>query len=313
MPPLSKTMPDPQNIVLRTVGLSKQYGKKTVLTDVNLAVPAGAILGFLGPNGAGKTTTMRTLVGLIRPTAGHIQIFGQDIRANPAIIAEKVGAMIETPGFYGYLSAYTNLQIFAQTSGLPINTRQFDQILDQVGLREKARQPVKTYSTGMKQRLGIACVLLTSPKLIILDEPMNGLDPAGTQEIRQLIRQLHEAGRTIVFSSHLLAEVEQVCTHIAVIHRGKLITQEKIDVLLTQSPLLKLEVASASHAESALKMYFETETIDDRWLSLYTTKDNVPRILAILNQQQIDVFQIFADANHLERLFLEMTSDAVPV
>jgi ABC-type multidrug transport system ATPase subunit len=220
---------------IRTTGLTKRYGSVTAVDGIELDVPPGDIYGFLGPNGSGKTTTVRMLLGLVLPTAGTVEVLGARIPRHARSVLHRVGALVEAPAAYGHLAARTNLSIMdAAGPGGPRRTRRarIDEALEHVGLAGVGRRPVKAYSLGMRQRLGLAAALLRKPELLILDEPTNGLDPLGIQEIRQLLLDLNaSAGTTIFLSSHLLAEVEQLCRRVGVIDRGRLVLQDSLAAL----------------------------------------------------------------------------------
>ncbi len=218
------------DLALRTRGLTKRYGQRLAVADLNLEVRRGEIFGFLGPNGAGKTTTIRMLLGLIAPSAGSVEILGQDLRRQPGLVLPRVGALIETPALYLYLSARNNLRVMASALG-GVPERRLDEVLEMVGLRSRQKDRVRTYSLGMKQRLGLALALLHDPELLILDEPANGLDPAGIVEMRDLLHRLAAQGKTIFISSHLLSEVQQICTRVAIIRLGRLVTEASVEEL----------------------------------------------------------------------------------
>jgi ABC-2 type transport system ATP-binding protein len=207
--------------VLSTHRLSKSYGRRPAVRELDLEVRRGEVFGFLGPNGAGKTTTIRMALGLIRPTAGSIEILGRDLQTDGGRVLPKVGALVEAPALYPYLSGRDNLRAFAGVLGGVPGSR-LDEVLELVGLAGRQRDKVRSYSLGMKQRLGIATALLNDPELLILDEPANGLDPAGIVEMRDLLRQLAAAGKTVFISSHVLAEVQQICDRVAIINLGQL-------------------------------------------------------------------------------------------
>jgi ABC-2 type transport system ATP-binding protein len=220
---------------IRTVGLTKRYGSVTAVDGIELDVQAGDIYGFLGPNGSGKTTTVRMLLGLVLPTAGTVEVLGASIPKHARSVLHRVGALVEAPAAYGHLGARANLSIFdAAGPGGSRRTRRarIDEALEQVGLAAVGRRPVKAYSLGMRQRLGIAAALLRKPDLLILDEPTNGLDPRGIQEIRALLLDLNASiGTTIFLSSHLLAEVEHLCRRVGVVDRGRLVLQDSLAAL----------------------------------------------------------------------------------
>jgi len=217
-------------VVLRTRNLSKQYGKRLAVDNLNLEVHRGEIFGFLGPNGAGKTTTIRMALGLIAPTSGSVEILGRDVFAYRAQILPRVGSLVETPALYTYLSGRNNLRAVGSVLG-GVPKARIDAVLDVVGLGIRQKDRVRTYSLGMKQRLGVAMALLQDPDVLILDEPANGLDPAGIVEMRDLMHRLSAEGKTVFISSHLLTEVQQICTRVGIIHLGKLITESTVEEL----------------------------------------------------------------------------------
>jgi ABC-type multidrug transport system ATPase subunit len=217
-------------VVLRMRSLSKRYGQRLAVDSLNLEVRRGEIFGFLGPNGAGKTTTIRMALGLIAPTAGSVEILGQDVATHRARILPRVGALVEQPALYLYMSGRSNLRAVGSVLGGVSDTR-LDTVLELVGLRARQKDRVKTYSLGMKQRLGVAMALLQDPDVLILDEPANGLDPAGIVEMRDLLHRLAAEGKTIFISSHILSEVQQICTRVAIINLGRLVTESTVEDL----------------------------------------------------------------------------------
>ncbi|MGZ4480430.1 MAG: ATP-binding cassette domain-containing protein [Nocardioidaceae bacterium] len=213
---------------VRTVGLTKRFGHQTAVDALDLEVPSGAVYGFLGPNGSGKTTTIRMLLGLVTPTAGTVELLGRPMPAAAAAVLPRVGALVEGPAFHPYLSGRDNLarlEAADPTSDPRSSRRRIDAALDRVGLLAAARKRYRAYSLGMRQRLAIANALLRSRDLLVLDEPTNGLDPQGTREVRSLVGSLADEGRTVLVSSHLLSEVEQMCTHVGIMHVGRLVAQ----------------------------------------------------------------------------------------
>jgi ABC-2 type transport system ATP-binding protein len=216
---------------LSTHSLSKSYGDRPAVKDLTLDVHGGEILGFLGPNGAGKTTTIRMALGLIRPTAGRVEILGEDIAHHAARVLPRVGALVESPALYLYMSGRDNLRAFASVLGGVPNTR-LDEVLELVDLTGRQRDRVGSYSMGMKQRLGVATALLHDPELLMLDEPANGLDPAGIVEMRDLLRRLAVQGKTVFISSHVLGEVQQICDRVAIINHGELVRLAPVAELL---------------------------------------------------------------------------------
>ncbi len=236
-PPLAPA----RDIVLQTVNLTKAYGQRVAVRGLSLEIARGEVFGFLGPNGAGKTTTIRMLLNLIKPTSGEVRLFGQRLADRPRGLLPRVGALIEQPSFQSYLSGRDNLIVVGGYTG-GIEARRVDEVLDIVGLRERGKDRYSTYSLGMKQRLGVGAALLTDPELIILDEPGNGLDPAGIVEMRELIRRLAQMNKTIFVSSHILAEVRQVCTRIGIVRSGQLIALGSVDELLKATSRWEVEV-----------------------------------------------------------------------
>ncbi len=219
-------------VVLRTRQLTKRYGERLAVNHLDLEVYRGDIFGFLGPNGAGKTTTIRMALGLITPTSGSVEILGKEVATHRAQILPRVGALIEAPALYLYMSGRDNLRAVASVLG-GVPDGRIDAVLELVGLQNRQKDRVRTYSLGMKQRLGVAMALLQDPDLLVLDEPANGLDPAGIVEMRDLMRQLSAAGKTVFISSHVLTEVRQICTRVAIMNLGKLVTETTIEDLVS--------------------------------------------------------------------------------
>jgi ABC-2 type transport system ATP-binding protein len=217
-------------IVLRTRTLTKRYGTRIAVDQLSVETRRGEIFGFLGPNGAGKTTTIRMCLGLITPTVGSVEILGHDVAREGPRILPRVGALVEQPALYPYLSGRDNLRSVGDALG-GVSTARLDAVLEVVGLRGREQDRVRAYSLGMRQRLGLAIALLCDPELLILDEPANGLDPAGIVEMRDLLRRLAAEGKTIFLSSHVLAEVQQICTRVAIINRGQLVTVSSVEDL----------------------------------------------------------------------------------
>jgi ABC-2 type transport system ATP-binding protein len=230
-----------RDLALATRGLVKRYGSRTALAGLDLAVPRGLVYGFLGPNGAGKTTTMRLLVGLLRADAGSIELLGEPYTGRERRRLFRVGALIESPTFYPYLSGADNLRVLAAT-GAPTRRQRVEEVLDFVGLRERGRDKVGNYSLGMKQRLGIAGALLSDPELLLLDEPANGLDPAGIVAMRQTLRHLTGMGKTVFISSHILPEVEQLADVVGIVDRGQLVREGTLQQLLEEGGHIRLRV-----------------------------------------------------------------------
>ena len=238
---------DPETTVLATHELTKRFGQLMAVDQLSLEVKRGEIFGFLGPNGAGKTTTMRMALGLIRPTSGWVELFGQNVATSSAKVLPQVGPLVETPALYSHLSGRDNLRIFAAELG-GVEPKRIDELLELTELRSRQKSRVSTYSLGMRQRLGLAVALLHDPQLLMLDEPANGLDPAGIKATRALLRRLRDQGKTVFISSHVLGEVERVCDRVAILRRGKLVYLGEIGALREGPGTFRLEVADREGA-----------------------------------------------------------------
>lgn len=291
--------------------LTKRFGKRTVVDDISFTVGAGEVYGFLGPNGAGKSTTIRMLVNLVRPHQGEIFLFGRSIQNEGNKVLSPVGALIESPDFYKHLSARRNLELLAQMQTVPAS--RIDEVLDIVGLTDRAADKVKAYSQGMKQRLGIAQALLSRPQLLILDEPTNGLDPQGMKEIRDLIRQLSGEGMTIFLSSHLLDEVERVCSSMAILNRGKMVTSGSVSDLLGAGGEVRVEcqVDNVTRATEILQAqdYVREVKTQRGILSVTLPSDKTADANRILVEAGIAVVA-FTPRTSLEDYFLSITHEA---
>ncbi len=292
---------------IETSQLGKRYRQAWAVRDLNLQLREGAVFGFLGPNGAGKTTTIRMLLGLITPSQGGGTILGHDIRTDREPIVRQVGAIVESPASYGYLSGYDNLLVLAQTAGVVDHSR-INDVLHTVDLAERARDKVKTYSLGMKQRLAIAAALLHNPKIIFLDEPTNGLDPAGTVEVRELIKQLGHDGHTIFLSSHLLHEVEQVCSDVAIVNKGQMVTQGRVADLVRDSAALLIEAEPFPIVQAvAERMGVRVQQTGPRTATVALTPNRAPELTAALVRAGANVWQITPQRSTLEQRFLQLT------
>jgi ABC-2 type transport system ATP-binding protein len=302
-------------IAIQTDNLTKRYARDKIavlaVNKLNLEVEAGQVYGFLGPNGAGKTTTIRMLMDLIRPTAGSAAIYGHSVRAPGAL--KRVGALVEGPAFYGYLDGRTNLEILARTAG-SYSPARVASLLEQVGLASKSGQQVSGYSMGMKQRLGIAAALLDDPELVILDEPTNGLDPAGIQEMRAFIRGLVlEQGKTVFLSSHLLNEVEQICDRVAIIKRGEMIREGPVSQLLEEGkPHIRVQLDPLDVALNILATRFEAEAEPEtngavRWVSICAAPAEGPDLVSLLAGNGVKIYQVIQQRRTLEEFFMEVT------
>ena len=293
---------------IETHDLSKHYGRLVALDRLNLTVRPGEVYGLIGPNGAGKTTFLRLVLGLARPTGGGVRILGEHA-GTPAGLA-RIGSVVETPAFYPYLSGHDNLRVLAAYAG--VGTDRIGPALERVGLTQRARDKVSGYSLGMKQRLGLAAAYLKDPELYLLDEPTNGLDPHGIAAMRDVIRELAENGKTVLLSSHLLAEVEQVCDRIGIIHHGKLLLEETVGELRGTGRLLVRATPLAEAAAIAQRLS-SVERVEERDGALRVDID--PGRAAELNRELvnagIEVSELLSVARTLEEVFLQLTGEPV--
>lgn len=319
--------------VLRTIGLTKRYGTRLAVQNLSLDVRRGDVFGLLGPNGSGKSTTLRMVLGLVWPTSGAISLFGAD-QSDPDARRQalrRVGAVVEQPAFYPYLSGRENLRgvaTFAGLAGTPAVRDRIEEVLEYVGLLTRAKDAYRKYSLGMKQRLGIAAALLTQPEFVVLDEPTNGLDPAGMVEVRALITQLSERGITVLLSSHLLHEVQQVCTRVAILKEGVLLTQGEVGELLSTQSGVQLgfsDPAQLHQAATALRQaateqswlrgarYVQPEqgawVPPGGWLLLVDAPgERAAEINGILAAQGIYAAEVRRREGNLEQYFLALTN-----
>jgi ABC-2 type transport system ATP-binding protein len=296
--------------VVEVEGLTKRFGERTVVRNVDLRVPRGSAFGYLGPNGAGKTTLIRMLLGLTPASSGHMQLLGLPVPERRAEALARVGAIVEEPRFHGHLTGRENLEIVAAARGREAAPR-IDASLEQVGLAARAGDRVKTYSLGMKQRLGIARCLLADPELLILDEPMNGLDPAGIQEFRGFVRSFVEEGRTIVLSSHLLDEVEKTCDHVAIVDGGTVVAQGSIAELRGDGHVLFVETGDPRRARGILADAPSVErVVDDGHVLAVSMLDlaGVSDLNRRLVEAGISVRRLEPQQASLEQRFLEITT-----
>jgi ABC-type multidrug transport system ATPase subunit len=294
-----------RDVLIETRDLTKRYGPHIVAVDrVSLTVRRGEVYGFLGPNGAGKTTTMRMLLGLIRPTSGAASVLGRQ-PGHPESLA-RVGALVESPAFYPYLSGKDNLRVIARYAGVP--KERIDGVLEMVDLMDRGRDKFATYSLGMKQRLGMAATLLKDPELLILDEPTNGLDPAGMADMRALIRSLGSGERTVLLSSHLLGEVEQICDRVGVISGGSLIAESTVEELRGQGALL-VAAKPLDRAQKRAEELLGAARVEvlDGTLRLDADPSAAGRINRELVGANVEVTELRRAERTLEEVFLEMT------
>lgn len=293
------------NSIIKTKNLSKKYKNSVVVNKIDLEIQEGEIYGFLGPNGAGKTTTIQMLLGLIKPSNGEIYIDGKTIKNNRIDILKNMGSLVESPSYYGNLTAYENLEIIAKVRKIPLSRIQ--EVLEIVGLEKAEKKLTKNFSLGMKQRLGIGMAILGSPKILILDEPTNGLDPSGIEEIRELIKSFPvKYGMTVLVSSHLLSEIDQIATNVGIINKGNLIFQGEINHLRNLSnTIINFKVDQIDIARKLLKNEkikfnrngFEIDSPD---------YSEVATINKLLVENNINVYRIEEIKDSLERIFLNL-------
>jgi len=309
-------MASPGDLALATRGLRKSYGSRLALDGLDLSVPSGVVYGFLGPNGAGKTTTMRLLTGLLHPDAGSIELLGRPFTRGDRRRLFEVGALVESPSFYPYLSGRANLQALA-ADGASVPKGRIEELLELVGLHERARDKVSGYSLGMKQRLGIAGALLSDPKLLLLDEPANGLDPAGIVAMRETLRHLAASGKTVFVSSHLLAEVQVLADVIGIVARGKLVREGPLATLLTDQGVVRVRVArtEAEGARAALARLGAVEAGAtgsqpdagaEQWLTVHVEPTRAAEVNRALAEAGVYASGL-ESGTELELLFLELT------
>jgi ABC-2 type transport system ATP-binding protein len=300
--------------ILETAGLSKRFGTRWAVKDLNLDVRAGEVFGFLGPNGAGKSTTIRMILTLLSPTSGSVRIFGEEVRGNRASILSRVCGIVEKPDFYLFMSAYKNLELLGSLTR-KVTRKEIHDSLEIVGLNARASDKVKTFSHGMKQRLGIAQAILTRPDLVILDEPTSGLDPQGMKEVRELVLGLaHEHGTTIFLSSHLLTEVEAVAQRMAVLNHGQLVSQGAVSELLNGgSSYFTIQASPQEKAlETLAKIPWVEVVAKGNALDVRIDSKRAAELNRILVTSGIEISS-FASKRSLEDYFLKITEGASEV
>lgn len=286
-------------------GLTKRYGDLTAVDAVDLRVDTGQVYGFLGPNGAGKTTVLKVLVGLVTATSGQVQVLGRK-PGDPSAL-RRIGSLIEAPGCYPYLSGRANLRLLARYAG--VSSAAVEEALDAVRLTVRSGDRFGTYSLGMKQRLGVAAALMKAPELVILDEPTNGLDPHGMRDMRALIRSLGERGHTVILSSHLLSEVQEICDRVAVIHRGQIIVEGTVAELRGRADLeLTVEsIEPAEHVLRGLDAVGEVQRLDGQTLLVTVADTQTASVNRALVSAGIDVWGLRRVERQLEDVFLDLT------
>jgi len=298
-------------LILQTEALTKRYGRRTAVDGLSLTVERGDIFGFLGQNGAGKSTAIRMTLGLVRPTRGRVLLFGHDMARHPLRALGRVGAIVESPSFYENFSGWDNLRMLASLSD-GASRKQIEKALSLVDLLDRARDPVRSYSHGMRQRLGIAQALLPNPEFIILDEPTDGLDPQGIREVRLLLPRLRdEFNLTILLSTHLLHEVERICNVVAIIDKGRLLYQGAIENLIPKEKLVRITVEPLEDAYNLLSRDPLLSVSRNGSQSLYvrTLDEHIPRVNALLVDNKMRVMELTPQRETLEDVFLELTHD----
>ncbi|KUO95948.1 ABC transporter ATP-binding protein [Ferroacidibacillus organovorans] len=298
--------------------VTKRIGAKTLVDNLSLDIPAGEVFGFLGPNGAGKTTTIRMMVGLISMTQGKVLIKGHDVVREHRAALSQIGCIVENPELYKFLTGYQNLLHMARMTPGTSRAR-INEVVEMVGLQKRIHEKVKTYSLGMRQRLGLAQALLHRPAVLILDEPTNGLDPAGIRELRDMLRRLAcEEGMSVIVSSHLLSEMELMCDRVAVIAQGKLIHVERVQELMAignEAQATVFDVADPGAALSYLREHlgdaFAMEVEGPKTVRIMLTRDQIPQIIETLVLGKIPLYGVQTQGKTLEDTFLQMTGDGV--
>lgn len=297
-------------VIIQTSNLSKKFTEVMAVDDLSFSVQSGEVYGFLGQNGAGKSTTIRMLLTLIRPSTGSIKLFGKDLQAHRNEILQKTGAIIEKPDLYRYLTALQNISIMAKLSGIYLTQKQLIQQLERVGIGERAKSKVKTFSQGMKQRLGIACALINNPELVILDEPSNGLDPQGIADVRNLILHLSKnEGKTIFVSSHLLNEMELIADSMLIIDKGKKLAEGKVkDLLNPADTLVEIDTTNNEITKLALQQSQWSQFLrPTEGIILKMHRQEIPGLTKFLVEQNIQVLAI-RPKHSLEDYFLSLTT-----
>ncbi|KOP71756.1 ABC transporter ATP-binding protein [Cytobacillus solani] len=295
-------------LIIETNQLTKKFSNRYAVENIDLKINKGEIYGFLGPNGAGKTTTIRMLLGLAKPTKGSIHIFGKNMKKEKLNVLKKVGSLVEYPSYYGHLNAYENLEALRILLDAPKS--RINEVLSIVRLSNEAKRPVKGFSLGMKQRLGIAAALLGNPELLILDEPTNGLDPSGILEIRELIKSMpKEHGITILVSSHLLSEMDQMATQVGIISKGKMIFQDSIEALRQRAQSkIAIKVDQTEQAWRMLLSKGRQAEMDNNQIYLpHTSDEEISTVIGDLIHDRFSVYRVQEEKKSLEDIFLELT------
>ncbi|SUM58498.1 ABC transporter family protein [Staphylococcus microti] len=296
--------------VVETQNVSKKFGSFQAVQDLNIRIPEGQICGFLGPNGSGKTTTIRMLLGLAKPTDGHVKLFDMALEDHKQEILNQVGALVDSPSFYDHLTGYENLKIMQYIHNNREN--EIENVLEIVELTHAAHKKVKDYSLGMKQRLGIAIALMNNPKLIILDEPTNGLDPSGIKKMRELLMKLvEERGISIIVSSHNLFEIEQMCSYVCVINSGKLLFQGEMQTLLSEYNQDNVYFMTGDNEKAQSLLDGFNTSIQNERLHVQAHRNDIPKINKTLVGHDVDIYEIYHEKSSLEDIFLKLTNEQV--
>lgn len=300
--------------VIRIEGLHKEYRRlraasTVALNGLDLSVPPGGVFGFLGPNGSGKTTTIRCLLGLVRPSRGSCRILDKDPQTHLADVIDRIGSIVETPAFFGRFSARRNLQLLAGLSGTPM--ARVEEVLAEVGLLGRAKDKVKNYSLGMRQRLGIAAALLKSPELLVLDEPANGLDPAGIKEVRELLKRLAVEGRTVFVSSHILSEVAQTCDYVAILSRGRSVAAGPVSEVLATGGArgLLVRIDDPDRAIATLRAAGMESSREGEIVRVDVPVEEASRVTKALAHAGLYLSELKHDEADLETVFLQLTQE----
>lgn len=296
-----------EKFMIQTKGLTKTFKKRKVVENLDLQIKQGEIYGFLGPNGAGKTTTIRMLLGLARPSSGTIEMFGKDLLENKSHILKKTGSLVESPSYYGHLTAYENLEVLRRLLEIPKS--RIDEVLSIVRLNREAKRPVKGFSLGMKQRLGIAVAMLGNPELLILDEPTNGLDPSGIHEIRELIKSLpKEHGTTVLVSSHLLSEIDLMATQLGIIAKGQLVFQNSIEEIRKRS---RSRIGFHVNDPEAVRMLINSSyAVNEEGIVYvdYLADAKVAAMVDVIISHKYEIYRVQEEKQSLEEIFLTITN-----
>ncbi len=298
--------------VLELTHVGKSIGSRKIVEDLTTSVQEGEIFGFLGPNGAGKTTTIRMIVGLIHPSHGTIRIAGHDIQTERKKALHVVGTIVENPETYGYLTVWKNLVHYARLAGIQNRNERIAEVVDIVDLKDRIHDKVRKYSLGMRQRLGLAQALLAHPKLLVLDEPTNGLDPAGMREFRELVRRLASEGMSVFVSSHLLSELEQMCDKVAIIKSGRIIAEQSMASLTSGSKnRIHMTVNDVTQAMACLQLLELCVTSsEENHLTVQAESKQVPEMIRSLVASNIDIFAVEPIKESLETTFLDLTGES---